>query len=48
MDFLNKRAPNAYTTPETEKYFGFDGSRADEYVAFWKNWWLQHQTELTR
>jgi hypothetical protein len=48
LTHLNNRAPNAFTTPDTQKYFGFDPAKAAEYVAFWKSWWLAHKAELTQ
>jgi len=47
LDFLNKREATKYTTKETTEYFGFDPSRPDEFVAFWKGWWLRHRAELS-
>jgi hypothetical protein len=42
MDHLVRRAQTPYQTEETKRYFGFNASRRDEYVNFWRSWWESH------
>jgi hypothetical protein len=46
MPHLNQRRPNHYSTAETAEYLGFDESRSDAFVAFWRRWWVEHQNDF--
>jgi hypothetical protein len=48
MSFLRVRKPTKYTTKETREYLGFDPTRENEFIAFWRDWWLRHRNELSQ
>lgn len=42
MAHLARRARTSYETEETKRYLGFNASRRDEFVSFWRSWWESH------
>jgi hypothetical protein len=46
LKYLNEAQPNEYSTAETRRFLGFNESREDEFVGFWKQWWLLHQADF--
>jgi len=38
---------SSFRTKETERYFGFNREKEQEYISFWRNWWNLHRAELS-
>ena len=46
MEHLNYRVPAPYPGENTRRYLGFDESKRDEYITFWKDWWIRHTADF--